>query len=106
MPQLGAAAIAEIVAAAATTAVSINSAVNAPGAPKLAPAKQGAQTPTAGDVRQGMAGMGQGGGAPGIAQTFLTGSGGVNPFMMPLGQNTLLGGGNSGGSMPPPPGMG
>lgn len=104
MPQ--AAAIATIVAAAATTATAINSAVNAPDAPKVAPPKQGATAPDASNIRNSLAGSGQGGGSPGIAQTFLTGAGGVNPALLQLGSNSLLGGGTGAGSTPTVPGMG
>lgn len=38
-----------------------------------------------------MAGTGQAGGAPGVAQTLLTGAGGVDPSTIGLGKNTLLG---------------
>ena len=40
----------------------------------------------------GMTGTGQAGGAPGVAQTFLTGPGGVDPNNLQLGKTTLLGG--------------
>lgn len=100
-----------IMAAAAVVGAgaSVYSAMNAPGTPKVnAPTKmQAGQTPDALGTRQGLAGAGQGGGAPGIAQTFLSGTGGVDPSLLQLGRNTLLGGGTGGGSsMPPPPGMG
>jgi hypothetical protein len=38
-----------------------------------------------------MAGAGQAGGAPGVAQTLLTGAGGIDPSTIGLGKNTLLG---------------
>lgn len=38
-----------------------------------------------------MSGTGQAGGAPGVAQTLLTGAGGVDPSTIGLGKNTLLG---------------
>lgn len=103
MPQ--AAAISAIVAAAATT----YSALNQPGAPKVqTPTElQSAKSPDATSVRNALAGPGQGGGAQGIAQTFLSGAGGVNPALLQLGTNTLLGGGTSGSSSTPTtPGMG
>lgn len=37
-------------------------------------------------------GTGQAGGSPGVAQTFLTGPGGVDPSLLNLGKTTLLGG--------------
>lgn len=55
------------------------------------PESQAAKSPTAASVQAGMLGMGQSGGAPGIAQTFLTGAGGVDPNTLSLGKNTLLG---------------
>ena len=102
MPQ--AAAVATIVAAAAST----YSALNQPDAPKPQdPVKlQAAQNPNAQTVRGAVAGTGQGGGSPGIAQTFLSGTGGVNPSLLQLGGNSLLGGGSSAGSTPTVPGMG
>lgn len=103
MPQ--AAAISAIVAAAA----SVYSAANQPGAPKVqTPTElQSAKSPDATSVRNALAGPGQGGGAQGIAQTFLSGAGGVNPALLQLGSNTLLGGGTSGSSSTPTtPGMG
>lgn len=95
-------------AAAAGAGASIYSAMNQPDAPKPQnPTKlQTAQTPDASSVRNSFAGTGQGGGSPGIAQTFLSGVGGVNPALLQLGGNSLLGGGSSAGSMPAAPGMG
>ncbi len=99
-----------IMAAAAVmgAGASVYSAMNQPGTPKIQtpPAPQAAQTPNANAVRTQLAGSGQGGGSPGIAQTFLSGTGGVNPAMLQLGGSTLLGGGSSQASMPAPPGMG
>lgn len=59
--------------------------------PEAAPVSQAAKAPTAGTARDGMTGTGQAGGAPGIAQTMLTGAGGVDPATLGLGKNTLLG---------------
>lgn len=53
---------------------------------------QASQAPSAQGVQSSVAGMGQGGGAPGVAQTFLTGAGGVDPSLMNIGKATLLGG--------------
>lgn len=96
------------VAAAVGAGATIYSAMNQPDAPKVqAPTKlQASSVPDAAGTRQNLAGMGQGGGSPGIAQTFLSGTGGVDPSMLQLGRNTLLGGGSGSSSMPPPPGMG
>lgn len=95
-------------AAVAGASASVYSAMNQPDAPKpQAPTKlQTAQNPNAQSVRNGIAGTGQGGGSPGIAQTFLSGVGGVNPALLQLGSNSLLGGGSSAGSTPTAPGMG
>lgn len=57
------------------------------------PPPQASQVPDANGVRTGQMGTGQGGGQPGVAQTFLTGAGGVDPSTLKLGKNTLLGGG-------------
>ena len=52
---------------------------------------QASQVPDAQGVRAGQSGAGQAGGAPGIAQTFLTGTGGVDPDSLKLGKTSLLG---------------
>lgn len=54
---------------------------------------QASQAPGLQSVQAGTAGAGQAGGAPGVAQTFLTGAAGVDPSLLDLGKNTLLGGG-------------
>lgn len=64
--------------------------IQIPQAPAV-PESQAAKAPTATSIQSGMIGTGQGGGAPGIAQTFLTGAGGVDPKTLNLGKNTLLG---------------
>jgi hypothetical protein len=61
-------------------------------APPPLPAAQTAKTPDASAVAQGLAGTGQAGGTPGVAQTFLTGPGGIDPSLLQLGKTTLLGG--------------
>lgn len=53
---------------------------------------QASKAPTVMSVQASQAGTGQAGGAPGVAQTFLTGAGGVDPFQLNLGKSTLLGG--------------
>lgn len=63
-----------------------------PAAQPQAPQSQVAKTPDAATVSGDMAGQGQAGGAPGVAQTMLTGPGGVDPNTLNLGKNTLLGG--------------
>ncbi len=61
-----------------------------PQAPAAAP--QASKAPTAQAVGAGQVGAGQAGGAPGVAQTFLTGAGGIDPNNLQLGKTTLLGG--------------
>jgi hypothetical protein len=56
---------------------------------------QASKAPGVQGVQAGQAGAGQAGGAPGVAQTFLTGAAGVDPSLLNLGKNTLLGGGGS-----------
>jgi hypothetical protein len=54
---------------------------------------QASKAPAVQAVQAGQAGTGQSAGAPGVAQTFLTGASGVDPSTLNLGKNTLLGGG-------------
>jgi hypothetical protein len=56
------------------------------------PESQAAKAPDASSIAAGQAGQGQAGGAPGVAQTFLTGPGGIDPSLLNLGKTTLLGG--------------
>ena len=63
-------------------------------APNIAaptPPPQAGKAPDVANTMQGMTGAGQAGGSPGVAQTFLTGSQGVDPSLLNLGKNTLLG---------------
>lgn len=53
---------------------------------------QMAKVPNAMDVRAGLMGSQQAGGSPGVAGTFLTGSGGVDPGGVNLRKTSLLGG--------------
>jgi hypothetical protein len=53
---------------------------------------QASKAPTVQSVAADQAGAGQAGGAPGVAQTFLTGAGGIDPSLLNLGKTTLLGG--------------
>lgn len=65
-----------------------------PMAPPAPPPSQAAKTPDAQGVLGQMQGTGQaggGGGTPGVAQTFLTGPGGVDPSKLSLGKSSLLG---------------
>ncbi len=75
------------------------SALNQPDSPSSSvqapPKTQASQIPDAAGTRTALTGAAQGGGAPGIAQTFLSGTGGVDPSLLQLGRNTLLGGGSS-----------
>jgi hypothetical protein len=52
---------------------------------------QASKAPTVKGVQADTAGAGQAGGAPGVAQTFLTGASGVDPSLLNLGKSTLLG---------------
>jgi len=81
----------------ATAAASTYAQLSGPKAPSVAPPPQAAKVPDAMGTRNALAGTGQGGGSPGIANTFLTGSQGVDPSLLNLGKNTLLGGGTSSG---------
>ena len=58
--------------------------------PKAPP--QASKAPDALGTLKSQQGTGQAGGAPGVAQTFLTGSGGIDPSLLQLGKTTLLGG--------------
>jgi hypothetical protein len=60
--------------------------------PTIPAVPQAAQLPTAAQTVSGQAGTGQSGGSPGVAQTFLTGPGGIDPSLLNLGKSTLLGG--------------
>lgn len=64
-------------------------ALPAPQAPP--PLPQESKTPDIQGVSDGLKGQGQAGGAPGIAQTMLTGPGGVDPATLTLNKNTLIG---------------
>ena len=61
--------------------------------PALTPPPQPSQAPSTQNVAAGQAGTGQAGGAAGIAQTFLSGTGGIDPSLLKLGKTSLLGGG-------------
>lgn len=78
--------------AAAGTAYSMS---NVPGMPQLPKMPQSAKSPAldVGSLRNSLTGKGQAGGAAGVAQTFLTGTQGIDPGLLNLGRNTLLGGG-------------
>lgn len=62
--------------------------IPAPAAPEEAP--QAAKTPDTQTVLESMKGMGQAGGAGGVAQTFLSGAGGVSKDKLNLDRKTLL----------------
>lgn len=78
------------VAAVAGAGAAIYSAANQK-QPKVTPPPQASQTPTPQGQLAAMKGLGATGGAPGVASTFLTGSGGIDPSMLNLGKSTLLG---------------
>ena len=63
-----------------------------PPKPNIPAMPQASQVPDANTAVKGQAGPGQAGGSPGVAQTFLTGPGGVDPSLLNLGKSTLLGG--------------
>ena len=63
-----------------------------PAAPIAPPQSQAAQIPDAQNTVKALGGTGQAGGAPGVAQTFLTGPGGVDQGSLLLGKTSLLGG--------------
>lgn len=65
--------------------------IPAPATPAAAPQSQASQSPDTQAVRAGQSSTGQAGGAPGVAQTFLTGAGGIDPDTLKLGKSTLLG---------------
>ena len=56
-----------------------------------APVMQSSKSPDVSAIRTNLAGSGQAGGSPGVAQTFLTGAGGVDPSTLTLGRTLLLG---------------
>lgn len=87
-------------AVAAVAGYVVASQTNKPKTPPLEgaveqPASQAAKMPDAGSVRAQQTGTQQAGGSPGVAQTFLTGSGGIDPSLLQLGKTTLLGGGTA-----------
>ena len=63
--------------------------IPAPIAPTAPP--QATKAPNVQGIIKANMGMGQAGGSPGVASTFLTGAAGVNPNSLLLGRNTLLG---------------
>ncbi len=65
--------------------------IPAPAAAAAAPESQAAKTPDTLDVLKSQMGTGQAGGNPGVAQTFLTGAGGIDPNSLNLKKNSLLG---------------
>lgn len=62
-----------------------------PAAAAAPPESQAAKSPDINDVLKSQAGTGQAGGAPGIAQTFLTGPGGVKDTDVKTTRTSLLG---------------
>ncbi len=62
-----------------------------PNLPPPPPPPQPEKMPNLQGMLSGMNGAGQAGGAKGVAQTFLTGSSGVDPNSLKLNKPTLLG---------------
>jgi hypothetical protein len=60
-------------------------------APDPVPQSQAAKAPEAADVLKSMQSTGQAGGAPGVAQTLLTGAGGVDQKTLKLAHQSLYG---------------
>lgn len=92
----GISAIAWGAIAAATIGYAVASTQKAPSIPPppqpiAPPESQAAKAPDANSAMRAMNGTGQAGGAPGVAQTFLTGAGGVDQNSLLLGKSTLLG---------------
>lgn len=82
-------------AAYASAAQAVAGAAQAAAKPKpqgLAAPPQGSKAPDASSILAGVSAQGQGGGSAGVAQTFLTGPGGIDPALLKLGKTTLLGG--------------
>lgn len=63
-----------------------------PAPPAPTPLPQASKAPDANSTLKAMGGTGQAGGSPGVAQTFLSGPGGVDQNSLLLGRATLLGG--------------
>lgn len=84
-------AIGAIGGAVVSSAMTKTPNIPAPAAPAKPPESQAAKTPDASEVLKGQAGTGQAGGSPGIAQTFLTGSGGVKDTDVKTTRSMLLG---------------
>jgi len=82
-------------AAIAAVGASAYTAASAPDMPALAPPvapPQASKAPDAASVLKNTKTPTGGAGAPGVAGTFLTGAGGIDPNNLLLGKNTLLGG--------------
>lgn len=77
--------------AVAATALAPTPHIPAPPAPEVLPESQAAKAPDTQEVLKTQNGMGQSGGSPGVAQTFLTGAGGIDPKSLSLTKSTLLG---------------
>lgn len=80
-------------AAAFVVGAAVASSTNKAKSPNLPAAPQASQVPDANTTLSKESGTGQAGGSPGVAQTFLTGSGGIDPSLLNLGRSSLLGGG-------------
>lgn len=86
---IGTAVVAGVGGMVAAQMMAPDTSIPSPASPT--PPPQASSAPDANVVRQNQAGTGQAGGAPGVAQTMLTGAGGVDPNALNLGKKTLLG---------------
>jgi len=91
---MGISAAAAAFVAGAAVAVTANKAQK----PNIPAKPQASQVPDANTDITKNAGTGQAGGNSGVAQTFLTGPGGIDPSLLNLGKATLLGGGGASSS--------
>lgn len=86
------AAVAYYAGAAALAGGAVAAVASKPKKPNIPAPPQASQVPDANTVVKGQTGQGQAAGSPGVAQTFLTGPGGIDPSLLNLGKATLLGG--------------
>lgn len=82
-------------AAAFVVGAAIATTANKAHKPNIPAKPQASAVPDANSDITKNAGTGQAGGDAGVAQTFLTGPGGIDPSLLNLGKTTLLGGGAS-----------
>lgn len=77
----------------------ISTTLNKAQKPNIPAKPQASQVPDANTDITKNTGTGQAGGDSGVAQTFLTGPGGIDPSLLNLGKSTLLGGGTTAGAL-------